>query len=131
MELRFTMGTQKKYVARRNVQGDAEVCVQDVQTKECKPLDPGYKYIQHSPTGFAWGYLGSGPAQLAFAILLDHFGMPGPAVLHYQDFKHNVIASLNVNDGWELTSDQISMALDVIRIHRTQSRKEAACCDIT
>ena len=27
----------------------------------------------HSPTGFAWGYGGSGPAQLSLAILVDHF----------------------------------------------------------
>lgn len=27
----------------------------------------------HSPCGFEWGYSGSGPAQLALAILADHF----------------------------------------------------------
>ena len=27
--------------------------------------------FSHSPSGFEWGYLGSGPAQLALAILCD------------------------------------------------------------
>ena len=27
----------------------------------------------HSPTGFEWGYLGSGPADLALSLLADHF----------------------------------------------------------
>lgn len=31
------------------------------------PLD--LTYVNHSPTGFNWGYHGSGPAQLGFAIL--------------------------------------------------------------
>ena len=33
------------------------------------PLDPRYDLRNHSPTGFAWGYGGSGPSQLALAIL--------------------------------------------------------------
>ncbi len=28
--------------------------------------------LNHSPDGFAWGYSGSGPAQLALAILLEY-----------------------------------------------------------
>lgn len=34
------------------------------------PLRLGVR--NHSPTGFSWGYNGSGPAQLALAILCDH-----------------------------------------------------------
>jgi hypothetical protein len=30
--------------------------------------------VVHSPTGFEWGYGGSGPADLALSILADHFG---------------------------------------------------------
>jgi len=29
------------------------------------------KKRNHSPTGFNWGYIGSGPSQLALALLLD------------------------------------------------------------
>jgi hypothetical protein len=45
----------------------------------------------HSPTGFAWGYLGSGPSELARAILSDFLGreaQPG----EYQPFKEAAIA---------------------------------------
>lgn len=36
-----------------------------------RSLDPRLHVINHSPTGFAWGYWGSGPAQLAFALIAD------------------------------------------------------------
>lgn len=38
------------------------------------PLPLRLEIRSHSPTGFEWGYGGSGPAQLALAILADHFG---------------------------------------------------------
>src|SRR5262249_10364987 len=41
----------------------------------------------HSPTGFAWGYGGSGPAQLALALLVDATGDAETALQHYQTFK--------------------------------------------
>ncbi len=31
-------------------------------------------HVRHSPDGFAWGYGGSGPAELARCILIDYFG---------------------------------------------------------
>jgi len=49
--------------------------------------------VKHSPDGFNWSYSGSGPAQLAFAILQylvdDEF-----AKCHYQKFKAEFIADL-------------------------------------
>lgn len=48
---------------------------------------PSQKVFNHSPDGFAWSYAGSGPAQLALAILL-HAGLPkGDAVRWHQSFK--------------------------------------------
>jgi len=52
------------------------------------------KVINHSPDGFNWGYHGSGPAQLALAVILKLTGKPGD----YQEFKRNFIASLPHND---------------------------------
>ena len=43
-----------------------------------KPLDSRRDLWNHSPTGFEWGYCGSGPAQLALALLADHLGEPPP-----------------------------------------------------
>jgi len=31
-------------------------------TVDGRPLDPRLDLFNHAPTGFAWGYLGSGPA---------------------------------------------------------------------
>lgn len=55
-------------------------------------LDRSLKYRNHSPDGFAWGYGGSGPAQLALALLL-HFTDSHWALEHYQDFEFEVVAS--------------------------------------
>lgn len=52
----------------------------------------------HSPDGFNWGYGGSGPAQLALAILLEVAADKNIALANYQDFKWNIIAALPQND---------------------------------
>jgi hypothetical protein len=41
--------------------------------QEMMPLPLRCDLVNHSPTGFSWGYAGSGPAQLALAILADYF----------------------------------------------------------
>lgn len=51
----------------------------------------------HSPTGFSWGYGGSGPAQLALAILLEFTDEEAARSL-YQDFKWDVISRLPQED---------------------------------
>jgi hypothetical protein len=60
-----------------------------------KPLNPApsQKVVNHSPDGFAWGYAGSGPAQLALAILLKLLPKDF-ARSEYQDFKFDVIQRL-------------------------------------
>lgn len=68
-------------------------------TMNGKPLDPtrSLNVYNHSPTGFLWGYNGSGPAQLALAILLE-FTTREIALKNYQTFKNKVIAALPQND---------------------------------
>ncbi len=60
-----------------------------------EPLMPGrsIKVMNHSPDGFNWGYGGSGPAQLALAIMLELVGHGNG----YQDFKWSVISYLPQN----------------------------------
>ncbi len=72
------------------------------------PLAPSLKIRNHSPTGFSWGYGGSGPAQLALALLLLE-STQHEAEWRYQDFKREVIAALPVQEGlcWELDSEDI------------------------
>ena len=69
---------------------------------ELKP-EGSQKVINHSPDGFEWGYGGSGPAQLALAILLKATTKE-KAVRYYQDFKNEFIVGLP-NDDFELEVD--------------------------
>lgn len=57
------------------------------------PLEPSLKLFNHSPNGFQWGYGGSGPAQLALAILLDLTEDSEYSVGVHQEFKHDLIAT--------------------------------------
>lgn len=76
--------------------------------KDDKPLSPrrSQNVWNHSPDGFSWGYSGSGPAQLALALLLEETDR-NTAVAVHQSFKSSVIAGLPQEKGWELTSDYI------------------------
>ena len=59
----------------------------------------------HSPTGPAWGYGGSGPAQLALAILLAVTDA-ATAERFYQKFKWSVIAPIET-DRWTLDASDV------------------------
>jgi hypothetical protein len=79
-------------------------------TVNSQPLNPRHDLRNHSPNGFEWGYSGSGPAQLALAILADHLGDDERAQAVYQDFKFAVVAGLS-GDEWMMNSQQIDEAL--------------------
>jgi hypothetical protein len=68
--------------------------------------------VNHSPTGFEWGYGGSGPAQLALAILADYLKDDVRAVQLHQSFKWACIARLPQNEPWSLTGRQVEETLD-------------------
>lgn len=70
---------------------------------------PSLKIRNHSPDGFNWGYSGSGPAQLALAILLSLKGSE-IAQEHYHDFKSKVISQLPQED-FEVTIDAESFEI--------------------
>jgi hypothetical protein len=67
----------------------------------------------HSPTGFEWGYGGSGPAQLALALIADATGNDEEAITWHQDLKWAVVQSLP--DRWTLTRSQIREILNDIK----------------
>ncbi len=56
-----------RYVGRRY--GGGVVVVRIATDGSQIPLPPRFDVRNHSPSGFEWGYGGSGPAQLALAIL--------------------------------------------------------------
>lgn len=60
----------------------------------------------HSPTGFEWGYGGSGPAELALNILYAVTGDREIADRYYMQFKWDFIAGMPV-DGGTIKRDEI------------------------
>lgn len=59
------------------------------------------KVKNHSPDGFNWGYGGSGPAQLALAVMLELYPQR-IALSKYQTFKFNTIAILPVGQDFDI-----------------------------
>jgi len=66
---------------------------------------PSQEIYNHSPDGFSWGYRGSGPAQLALALLLDATGNKDLALGYHQEFKEDFIAGFG--ETWQLDAGQI------------------------
>ena len=67
---------------------------------------PSQKVWNHSPDGFSWGFCGSGPAQLALALLLDVTDDGKLATFLHQRFKAEIVA--NWGESWEISSDEIN-----------------------
>jgi hypothetical protein len=93
----------KRYRGDRTIDG-IKVTVDD------HALDPRYDIRALTRNGFEWSFEGPEPAQLALAILADHFGKPEPALARYEDFMRQVVAELG--NEWELTSDDIEAVLE-------------------
>jgi uncharacterized protein (DUF2249 family) len=74
-------------------------------TVDGEPLDKRTDLLSASPSEFEWGYGGSGPAQLAIAILAHVYGDEF-ACEWYQQFKTEVIAALP-EQGWTLTTEDL------------------------
>lgn len=67
---------------------------------------PSLKVRNHSPDGFEWGYRGSGPSQLALALLLDGTECRSPlAVAHYQAFKEAYVSQWGPT--WGVSQEQL------------------------
>ena len=97
----------------------------DRVTLDGKELTPeaSQQVRNHSPDGFAWGYSGSGPAQLALAILLAAGLRPDEAQQVYQRFKAQHIASLPDRSSFVLELDVKAWALQ--ELGRRRSIEEA------
>lgn len=89
-----------------------------VVTVDGEPLDPRLDLYNHSLTGFEWGFAGSGPAQLALAILAHHYrespSGDGIAIKLYQSFKLWMVAKLP-RESFEIDENQISLVIRQIR----------------
>lgn len=82
-----------------------------------RPLDPRLDLRNHSPTGFAWGYGGSGPAQLALALCADALGEDAAALRFYIRFKFKVVATWPQGKPWSITADEVCRQVAWINEH--------------
>jgi hypothetical protein len=95
-------------------------CVQVFEAFSSRDLDPRLDLFNHSPTGFEWGYGGSGPAQLALAILADALGDEERALHLHQKFKFAVIGKLP-HESWGLTHTEV---MDTVRLLEQRERTQ-------
>lgn len=96
-------GSTTVYVGRRDSGmpvGEACSVTVDGDSLDCR-----YDLLSASPSGFEYGYGGSGPAQLAIAMLAHAFDDEF-AKRHYQQFKREVVAELP-ESGWKLTKQDL------------------------
>lgn len=74
--------------------------VEVVEEGQTRPLPLHLEVRNHSPSGFEWGYAGSGPAQLALAMCIEMLG-PQRAQVVYQQVKDRLVATIQA-DAWAL-----------------------------
>ena len=95
----------RSYQGTRTTDG-AHVTRQTDETAAAEELPLRLDLWDHSPTGFEWGYGGSGPAQLALALLADALDDEEKAIHLHQAFKWEVVGKLP-HVSWTLTDAEI------------------------
>lgn len=98
----------KVYTAHSGHWDDGRVYV--IEGASIRELRTRLDLRKHSPSGFAWGYGGSGPAQLSLAILADLAG-DGIALEFYQQYKFEVIAKLDQKKGFVIKEEDVRRVL--------------------
>jgi len=82
--------------------------VERIEDGKREPLNLRLGECNHSPDGWEWGYGGSGPAQLAYALLRDV--LPDDADLAYelhQSFKWRYVSRIEA-DEWVIDAYDIN-----------------------
>jgi Family of unknown function (DUF6166) len=109
---------QKLYVGRRDKNGTASVRVIEADG-DSHTLRKRLDLANHSPTGFEWGYGGSGPAQLALALLADALETADSTALRFhQRFKRMCVAQMP-REAWSMTANTVCRYAVVIAIGET------------
>ena len=85
-------------------------------------LNPRYDLHSHSPAGFEWAYGGSGPAQLALALVAHALVDDERALAIYQDFKWSIVGRLP-RDCWSMTRDSVLEHVQALELGRFGKRE--------
>jgi hypothetical protein len=97
--------TNRYYRGFRDNDGNAHVMMVDDDRLSDLPLR--LDLDNHSPTGFEWGYGGSGPAQLALALLADVLQNDARAAILHQRFKWKFIATIPQDQNWQMSASEV------------------------
>jgi hypothetical protein len=111
--------TRVHYHGHRPLTGPVRVWVETLNDGDDRRAigRPLQHRMRHSPDGFEWGFSGSGPADLALAILWHALGRE-PDPLLYHQFKYEIISTLRT-DRWAI--DQAA----VLRFAANHERRQA------
>jgi len=108
----------KSYEGKRGPNGLLMYVVKDRETEgaQVSRLSPRTDLMKHTPNGaFECGFKGSGPSQLALAILADHLNDVGEAVDLHLNFRDRVIVGLPRDRDWCLSKANIDTQLEGLR----------------
>ncbi|MBM4445520.1 MAG: hypothetical protein FJ020_09530 [Chloroflexi bacterium] len=83
----------------------SDACYTVTKDEAVFPPVPSQMLLGGCPIGFSWGYGGSGPAQLALALLYDVTRDKDVALRHYQRFKCDCVAGWG--DHWQITDEDV------------------------
>jgi hypothetical protein len=109
----------KRYMGfSQSEDGSGGAVVQVVDAKGSRALNPRFDLRNHSPTGFSWGFAGSGPAQMALALCADALDDDERARRVYQRFKFRVVARWKMGEPWTITQADIVKAVEAIERER-------------
>lgn len=75
-------------------------------------LEKSLEIAKHSPDGFQWGYSGSGPAQLAAAILYEITDDVELSRSYYELFKHDHVSQWE--DTFEISEFEVRIWLSLV-----------------
>lgn len=83
--------------------------------------------VWHKSEGFAWGYGGSGPSQLALALLLEE-GLDDREAIHMiHVFKRDKLATIGQHEDWEMDSEEIQTFITSQRMIEAVAYMELYC----
>ena len=89
------------------------------------------KFRNHSPTGFEYGYMGSGPSQMALAILLDYTRNPKEALQYYMQFKEFIISKIpRDSKNWIIAVSFIALFLHYAKIDKKEGKEGKLLFDV-
>jgi hypothetical protein len=111
----------RSYVGTRGPSGCTVTVLDKSRSDESYLLPLRLDLANKSPTGFEWAYAGSGPAQLALALLADALGDDEKAMTLMQDFKFKVVGRLP-REGWQMSQEEIRQAVEQIEAGRGRGR---------